>query len=174
VLVWSFRLHRVGRLETVIPRSAPIDSQPLAPSTSLHRRDLVALATTACLVSTVFFLHIKVLPWYVAVMEQGGFLMPLPLRVARWLLNSPYIFWGLFFWALFLLFRRRRAAHRLPFPLPRVLAVVNVLAVVALMALSSGFVGFAMHGFKAVRNVITAQEQARAEHAAQPARIPQR
>ena len=68
----------------------------------------------------------------------------------------------------------RRAAHPVPFPLPRVLAVINVLAVAVLMALSSGFVGFAIHGLRAAHNVITAQEQARATQVVQPASRRQR
>jgi hypothetical protein len=45
-------------------------------------------------------------------------------------------------------------------------AVVNVVAVVARMMLTSGFFEFAVHGFRAAHNVVAAQEQARAKHVA--------
>jgi hypothetical protein len=136
----------------------------MEPQPPVRPRDLVAIVTTACSFGTVAFIHWKVLPWYVAVMQEGGYSMPLPLQTATAVL--PYVFLGLFFWIFYLLLRCRRAPHL--FPLARVLMVVNVVSVVALMALSSGFATFAMHGLKAVHNVVTAQEQSQAKHAMPP------
>ena len=148
-----------------------MESESLTASKRLHLFDLVALATTACLVSLVAFLQVKVLPFYVAVMEQGGFQMPLPQRAATWVCNftARYVLAGFFVWALYALWRSSRSARPLAFPRPRVLAIVNVAAVVVLMGQVSGFVGFAMHGLKATHNVITAQEQSRAKPVIQPA-----
>ena len=72
-------------------------------------------------------------------------------------------------WALYL-----RLRHRPPHPrtLPRVLAAVNIVAVVVLMAQTSGFTAFALHGFKAVQNINAAREQARPTATTQPRHLP--
>jgi hypothetical protein len=153
-----------------------MESQPLTPSKRFHIFDVLALGTTACLVSLVVFLQVKVLPTYVDVMRAGGYQMPFAQRAATWVCNftAHYVLAGLFFWALYALWRSRRTGHPVAFPRLRTLTLVNVVAVVLLMGQTSGFVGFAMHGFKATRNIITAQEQESAKRVRQPASLPQR
>ncbi len=153
-----------------------MESQSLSPSSRLHIGDLVALGTTACLVGTVAFLQVKVVPTYVTVLVGGGYPLPFPQQVATWVCNftTRYVLAGFLIWALYAL--SSAAWHRaaVAFPLSRVLAVVNVVAVVVLMGQSSGFVEFARHGLKAAHNVVTAQEQATAKHVIQPASVPKR
>jgi hypothetical protein len=57
---------------------------------------------------------------------------------------------------------------------PRVLAFANVVAAVAPMGQSGGFVEFARHGLKAAHYVVAALEQATAKHVMQPANVPRR
>jgi hypothetical protein len=153
-----------------------VESQPLTTAKRPGVLDVVALATTVSLVGMVAFLEVKVLPFYVTVMAEGGYQMPFAQRAATWVCSFTvrYVLAGFFFWALYALWRSSRTARPVPFPRPRVLAMVNVAAVVVLMGQVSGFVGFAMHGLKAAHTVITAQEQSRAGQAARPATTPQR
>ena len=138
-----------------------MDDRPVSASRGLYPLDLVALATTVCLVITVAFIQVKVLPTYAAILTQGGFSMPPSVRIAGSLLARmpAYGLLLLLGWALYHRLRRQRAHPR---TLPRVLAVVNILAVVVLMAQTSGLVAFALHGFKAVHNVIATREQEQA------------
>ena len=154
----------------------PIKSFRLTPSRRLHISDLVALATTACLVGTVVFLQVKVVPTYITVLVEGGYPLPFPQQVANWVCNftTRYVLVGFFCWALYALSSAAWHRSAVAFPLSRVLAAVNVVAVVVLMGQSSGFVEFAKHGLKAAHNVVIAQEQATAEHAIQPASFPKR
>jgi hypothetical protein len=153
-----------------------MESQSLSPSSRLHIGDLVALGTTACLVGTVAFLQVKVVPTYVTVLVGGGYPLPFPQQVATWVCSftTRYVLAGFLIWALYALSSAARHRTAVAFPLSRVLAVVNAVAVVVLMGQSSGFVEFARHGLKAAHNVVTAQEQATAKHVIQPASLPRR
>ncbi len=153
-----------------------MESRSLSPSSRLHIGDLVTLATTACLVGTVAFLQVRVVPTYVTVLVEGGYPLAFPQQVATWVCNftTRYVLAGFFFWALYALSSAARRRSAVAFPLSRVLAVVNVVAVVVLMGQSSGFVEFARHGLKAAHNVVTAEEQGTAKHVIQPASFPKR
>jgi hypothetical protein len=154
-------------------KECAVESQPLTPSKPPHIFDVVALATTACLVGTVVFIQVRLVPTYVTVMMEGGYPLPPPLQVATWVCNftTRYVLAGIFFWALYALWRRVRTARPVAFALARSLAVVNVVAVLVLMGQVSGSVGFAVQGFKATRNVIPAQEQSQAKPVIHPSSI---
>ena len=82
-----------------------MESQSLSPSSRLHIGDLVALGpATACLVGTVAFLQIKVVPTYVTVLVFGTPL-PFPQQVATWVCNftTRYVLAGFLIWALYAL-----------------------------------------------------------------------
>ena len=139
----------------------------LTPFPRLPLGDLVALATTACLVSTVFFLQYKVLPTFAAMMAEGGYPVPFP-PAASWIFKVTVSYVGPVFicWVVYAAWRHGRTPHA-AFRLPRMLAAVNVVAVVFLMAQASVFVGFAKQAPGLVHRVIIAQEQAK--HVIQPA-----
>lgn len=154
-----------------------MDSQPLGPHKSFRLTpfpglpigDLIALATTACLVSTVFFLQYKVVPTFAAVMAESGYPVPFP-PAAGWVFKVmvSYVGPALICWVLYAAWRHGRTPHA-AFRLPRILAAVNVAAVVFLMAQASVFVGFATQAPRLVHRVITAQEHESAKHVVQPA-----
>jgi hypothetical protein len=132
--------------------------------------DLVALATTGCLVSTVFFLQYKVVPTFATMMAEGGY--PALPPAASWVFKVmvSYVGPALICWMLYAAWRHGRTPHA-AFRLPRMLAAVNVVAVVFLMAQASVFVGFAKQAPRLVHRVLTAQEQAK--HVIQPASVRQ-
>src|SRR5512137_1402150 len=100
-----------------MPRSAPMDLQPpiphksfrLTPSPRVPIGDLVALATTACLLSTVFFLQYKVVPTFAAMMAEGGY--PVIPPVAGWVFKVmvSYVGPALTCWVLYAAWRHSRA-----------------------------------------------------------------
>jgi hypothetical protein len=142
--------------------------QPLSPNKSFRLTpfprvpvgDLVALATTACLLSTVFFLQYKVIPTFAAMMAEGGY--PAIPPAAGWIFKVmvSYVGPALTCWVVYSAWRHGREP-RAAFRLPRMLAAVNVVAVVFLMAQASVFVGFAKQAPRLVHRVITTQEQAK-------------
>ena len=156
-----------------------MDNQPLSPHKSfrltsfsrLPLGDLVALATTACLLSTVFFLQSKVIPTFATIMAEGGY--PAIPPAAGWVFKVMVSFVGpaLTCWVLYSAWRHGRTPHA-AFRLTRLLAAVNVVAVVFLMGQASVFVGFAKQAPKLVHRVIAAQEQAKG--VIQPASFRQR
>jgi len=145
-----------------------MDGQPLSPHKSFHLTafprlsigDLVALATTACLIGTVFFLQYKVIPTFATMMAEGGY--PALPPVAGWVFKVmvSYVGPALTCWMLYSAWRHGRTPHA-AFRLPRMLAAVNVVAVVFLMAQASVFVGFAKQAPRLVHRGITAQEPAK-------------
>ena len=155
-----------------------MDGQPLSPHKSFRLTpfprlpigDLIALATTACLLSTVFFLQYKVVPTFATMMAEGGY--PAITPAAGWVFKVmvSYVGPALTCWVLYAAWRHGRTPHA-AFRLPRVLAAVNVVAVVFLMAQASVFVGFARQAPRLVHRVITAQEPAK--HVIQPASLRQ-
>jgi hypothetical protein len=153
---------------------SPHKSFRLTPFSRLPIGDLVALATTACLVSTVFFLQYKVLPTFAVMMAAGGYPVPFP-PAASWVfkLTVSYVLPAFICWVLYAAWRQGRTPHA-AFRWPRMLAAVNVVAVVFLMAQASVFVGFAKQAPRLVHRVITAQEQAQAKPVVQPASFRQR
>ena len=138
----------------------------LTPFPRLPISDLIALATTACLVSTVFFLQYKVVPTFAVMMAEGGY--PVLPPAASWVFKVmvSYVGPALICWVLYAAWRHGRTPHA-AFRLPRMLAAVNVVAVVFLMAQASAFVGFAKQAPRLVHRVIAAQEQAK--HVTRPA-----
>ena len=156
-----------------------MESQPVGPHKSfrltpfprLPLGDLVAVVTTACLLSTVFFLQYKVVPTFATMMAEGGY--PAITPAAGWVFKVmvSYVGPALICWVLYSAWRHGRTPHA-AFRLPRMLAAVNVVAVVFLMAQASVFVGFAKQAPRLVHRVITAQEQAK--HVIQPASFRQR
>jgi hypothetical protein len=155
-----------------------MDSQPVGPHKSFRLTasprlpigDLVAVVTTACLVSTVFFLQYKVVPTFATLMAVGGY--PVLPPAASWVFKVmvSYVGPALICWMLYAAWRHGRTPHA-AFRLPRMLAAVNVVAVVFLMAQASVFVGFAKQAPRLVHRVLTAQEQAK--HVIQPASVRQ-
>ena len=131
--------------------------------------DLVALATTSCLVSTVFFLQYKVVPTFAAMMAEGGYPVPFP-PAASWVfkLTVSYVLPAFICWVLYAAWRHGRSPDA-AFGLPRMLAAVNVVAVLFLMAQASVFVGFARQGPRLIHSAISAQEHENAKHVIQPA-----
>jgi hypothetical protein len=157
-----------------------MDSAPLGPHQSfrltafprLPLGDLVALLTTAGLVSTVSFLQYKVMPTFAVMMAAGGDPAPFP-PAASWVfkLTVSYVLPAFICWILYAAWRHGRTPNA-AFWLPRMLAAVNVVAVVFLIAQATVFVGFAKQAPGLVHTVITAQEQA--THVTQPASVRQR
>jgi hypothetical protein len=144
-----------------------MNEEPLPTSRRVRPLDLVALATTVCLVLTVVFIQWKILPTYAAMLAVGGLSMPIPVSLPGQLLSRMPVYGLLFLlgWALY-----RRVRHRVepPVTLARVLATVNIFAVVVLMGQTSGFVAFAVHGPKIVQHVVAAQEQSPAKRTTPP------
>jgi hypothetical protein len=148
-----------------------MNEQRLPTSRRLCPLDFVALATTVCLVLTVVFIQWKIIPTYSAMLAAGGVSMPRPVSLSGQLLARMPVY-GLLFLLGWALYRRLRHRAEPPVTLARVVAAVNVFAVVVLMGQTSGFVAFAVHGPKLVHHVVVAQEQAPAKRTTPP--IPQR
>jgi hypothetical protein len=129
--------------------------------------DLVALATSMCLVLTVVLIQCKLMPTYAALMAQGGYSIPIALRISLkafpWM--PVYVLLLLLGWALY---RRLRHRSQPRVTLAPVLAAVNILAVLVLMAQTSGFVSFAIHAPAMVQHASAAQQQSPAKKAAPP------
>jgi hypothetical protein len=134
--------------------------------------DLVALATTGCLVSTVFFLQYKVVPTFATMMAEGGY--PALPPAASWVFKVmvSYVGPALICWALYAAWRHGRTP-RAAFRLPRMLAAVNVVAVIFLMAQASVFVGFAKQGPRLIHNAVAGPQQT-GQHVIPPASVRQR
>jgi hypothetical protein len=141
-------------------RALSMNEPILQSSHRLRPLDVVAIATTVCLVLTVVYIQWKIMPTYAAMLALGGFSMPLPASLAaRLLAQMPvYALLILLGWALY---RRVRGRAEPRLTLAPVLAAMNVLVVIVLLGQVSGFVAFALHGPKLVQHVVATKELSR-------------
>lgn len=149
-LAWSVRRPPAPRVAGFWNTS--VDPRQLFAAVYRHRTDVVSLTTTVSLVGIVTFLAIFVMPWFEGVMGQAGFPMPLAARVVLGVLGSPFFAWSLMLLPWLLLWRRVRTGT-FGISLQRLLPVVNLVCVMALIGLTSGFVGFLLKSRPVLRSL---------------------
>lgn len=137
-LAWSFRRPPAPRVAGVW--STPVNPRLLLVALNRNKTALVSYTTTACLAGIVFVLVIFVMPVFQSLMAQAGIQLPLATRTVLRVLSSPYFFYGLLLTPLVLHWRSRRTGKP-DIPARRALPVLNFIAVLALIGLTSGFVG---------------------------------
>lgn len=136
-LAWSFRRPPGPRVAGVW--STPVNPRLLLVELQRNKTALVSYTTTACLVGIVFVLAVFVMPVFQAWMDSAEMPFPLVTRLVLRVLSSPYFFYGLLLTPLVLHWRSRRAGKP-DVPARLALPVLNLICVVALIGMTSGFV----------------------------------
>lgn len=147
-LAWSFRRPPGPRVAGVW--STPVNPRLLIVALNRNKTALVSYTTTACLVGIVAVLVIFVMPVFQSWMASGRLSLPLITRLVIGVLSSGYFFYGLLLTPLVLHWHSRQTG-RPDIPARRALPVLNFIAVLALIGLTSGFVSFLMNSRQVFR-----------------------
>lgn len=151
-LAWSFRRPPAPRVAGVW--STPVNPRLLIVALNRNKTALVSYTTTACLVGIVAVLVVFVMPVFQSLMAQSEIQLPLTTRLVLGVLSSWYFFYGLLLTPLVLHWRSRRTGKP-DIPARRALPVLNFIAVLALIGLTSGFVGVLMNSRQVFRAIAT-------------------